>query len=318
MRSSRPRVVAVVVAFNRAELLRRTLDGLASQERPVDALVVIDNASTDETPAVAGSHPAVTDLVTMPENTGGAGGFAAGIARAVVTHGADLVWIMDDDTIPTPRALAELLAARDAYPGTPALLASRADWHDGREHPMNTPRERPGVSEELRAHAAAVGAVQIRSASFVSILMDARAIREEGLPEADYFLWNDDFEYTSRLLSRRIGLYVPASRVVHLTKVFGSSNASPGARFFHEVRNKTWVFTRSGSLRPAEKVLYGGATLLRWGQLLAGAPDRAALAGHLRDGLRAGRRAPRPTTKVLAGTPVADDVRTLEAGAGRA
>ncbi len=313
----RDRVVAVVVAWNRRDLLEQNLNGLAAQTRPLDAVVVIDNASTDDTAALAAAHPAVTEALTLPHNTGGAGGFAAGIARAVATHAADLVWIMDDDTVATPTALAELLSARARYPGHVTVSASRADWHDGREHPMNTPRPRPGASQQARAKAALAGAYPIRSASFVSILVDADAVRRHGLPVADYFLWNDDFEYTARLLRDGIGLYVPASRVYHLTKVFGSSDADPGARFVNEVRNKVWLFSRSGALGPLDRALYGASTVRRWARMLLRSADRATLAGYARRGLAEARRAPRPTVDVLSGTPVADDVRAIETGAGR-
>ncbi len=306
-----PRVVAVVVAWNRCDLLLRNLDGLAAQARPVDGVVVIDNASTDDSAEVAERHEAVTEVVRMPENLGGAGGFAAGIARAVVRHGADLVWIMDDDTVPTPDALEALLTARASYDGRVALLASRADWTDGREHPMNTPRERFGITPANRARAEAVGAREIRSASFVSILVDADVIRAEGLPVADYFLWNDDFEFTARILRDRVGLYVPASRVLHATKKFGSSDVDPGPRFFNETRNKVWLFTRADALGVRDTALYGASTLLRWGRMLARSADRGTLLRHGLDGLRAGVRAPRTTAEVLAGTPVADDVRAL-------
>lgn len=312
------RVVGVVVAWNRRDLLAQTLAGLAAQTRPLDALVVIDNASTDDSAALARAHAAVTEVVTLPTNTGGAGGFAAGIARAVAAHDADLVWVMDDDTVPTPTALEELVAARVRYPGRVSVAASRADWRDGREHPMNRPRPRPGASRVDRGAAAMADAYPIRSASFVSILLDAAAVRRHGLPEADYFLWNDDFEYTARLLRDGVGLYVPASRVHHLTKVFGGSDADPGARFTNEVRNKLWVFTRSDALGPADRVLYAGSTVVRWARMLARSGDRRALLGYGRRGLAEGVRRPRSTTAVLAGTPVAEDVARIERGAGRA
>ncbi|WP_297722670.1 glycosyltransferase [uncultured Mobiluncus sp.] len=304
-------ITAVVVAYNRAELLRECLDGLKSQTRPLDQILLIDNASTDNTPAVAQTHPAVTDYVRLDENTGGAGGFAAGIARAVATHKADLVWIMDDDTVPTPTALAELLRARAAYRGTPALLASQAVWTDGREHPMNRPRRRPFLTRGVRKNAAAIDCVPIRTASFVSILMDARAIRTEGLPIAAYFLWNDDFEYTSRLLRQRVGLYVPASIVVHKTAKFGNSAASPGARFSNEVRNKIWTFRDSSGLRPEEKLLYGGKTLLRWSKLLCCSSDSKELLAYAREGLHQARNRPESTASILANTPVAHDVKAV-------
>ena len=151
----------------------------------------------------------------------------------------------------------------------------------------------------------------------MSILIDADAVREHGLPEADYFLWNDDFEYTARLLRDGVGLYVPASRVYHLTQKFGGSDADPGPRFVNEVRNKAWLVGRSDALGPLETVLYAGSTGWRWLRMLARSQDRAALVQHGRDGLAQARTAPRGTVEVLRDTPVAADVAQIERGAGR-
>src|SRR5690606_3459817 len=115
-------------------------------------------------------------------------------------------------------------------------------------------------------------------ASFVSIVCDAEVIAERGLPVADYFLWNDDFEYSTGLIRDRAGLYCPASVVVHKTRTFGSTNADPGERFFYEVRNKLWLFGRSTGLSPAEKLLYGGSTARRWVRTFARSQDRGTLA----------------------------------------
>ncbi|SDQ10044.1 glycosyltransferase [Quadrisphaera sp. DSM 44207] len=317
------RVVAVVVAFDRRELLVRVLQALAAQTRPLDCVVVLDNASSDgsaEAARRAAADLAVpVDVVALPRNTGGAGGFAAGLARAITEHAADWVWLMDDDTVPTPTALEQLLAARDAHPGEVAVLASRVVWHDGREHPMNTPRRRPLARAAARAGAASAGAVPVRSASFVSLLVDAEAVRADGLPVADYFIWNDDFEFTTRLLRARTGLHCPASVVVHETRVFGGTDVDPGPRFYFEVRNKVWLFTRSGGLAPWEKALYGGSTLLRWARTLAGSSQPRVLLAGLRRGLADGlRRRPRPTSQVLEGLgAVSAAVVAVEAGAGR-
>lgn len=306
--------IAVVVAFNRRDLLAQTLDGIAAQTVRPDSVIVIDNASTDDSAEVAENHPSAPVVVRMPENFGGAGGFAAGLASAVADHGAETVWIMDDDTIPEPQALEELLRARRGYPGQVALCASRAVWHDGREHPMNTPRARFGVSRRLKRHASLVNARQIRTASFVSILIDARAVREAGLPVADYFLWNDDFEYTARLLKRRVGLYVPASRVLHATAAFGGSTFDPGPRFYNEVRNKLWVFGRSPALGPIEKALYGVRTAVRWGKLFANsdASGEAELTELAEQAVRDAQEPPRTNREIFAGTPVERAVAVLE------
>ncbi|MEV4671070.1 glycosyltransferase [Actinomadura sp. NPDC049382] len=296
-------VTAVVVTYNRCDLLAEALAALAAQTRPPDRTIVVDNASADGTAAmVAGRFPEA-DLLSLPRNVGGAGGFGAGIARAL-SGGADLLWLMDDDTVPEPPALAELLAARErasaGADGPPALVASRVVWTDGRPHPMNTPRPKPRATAAESRLAGAAGCVPIRSASFVSVLVDAAAVRERGLPVADYFLWNDDFEFTTRLLRGRRGLLCPRSVAVHRTERFGGADADPGDRFYYEVRNKIWLFTGSRGLAPAERVLYAGSTLRRWSRTFAGSRDRPvlrrALARGLRDGLT-GR--PRPTAAVL-------------------
>jgi GT2 family glycosyltransferase len=293
------RVIAVVGAYNRRDLLARSLDALAAQRRPVDGMLGVDNASTDDSAAVARMHPAAPEVLALTRNTGGAGGFAAGIAHAVSVMRADAVWLMDDDTIPTPGALAALLDAWARYPGRVVVAGSRVVWTDGRDHPMNTPRRRPGATRRQRAAAASVHAVPIRSSSFVSMLIGANAVRRCGLPIADYFLWNDDFEYSTRLLRHGTGLQVRSSVVEHHTKVFGAAATDPGERFYFEVRNKAWMLTRSRSLSVPEKLLYGGATLGRWARLFVRSGNRSVLVSGARRGLRDARRPPRSTAAVL-------------------
>jgi GT2 family glycosyltransferase len=135
----------------------------------------------------------------------------------------------------------------------------------------------------------------------VSVLVDAAECRRRGLPKADYFLWNDDFEFTTRLLRGNPGWLCPASVVVHKTPAFGSTNADPGPRFFYEVRNKIWMLKSGAALGPAELMLYGGSTLRRWARTFAGSRDRRTLWSSLVRGIAAGvRTRPRPTGEVLA------------------
>ncbi|BCT76686.1 hypothetical protein SCMU_25280 [Sinomonas cyclohexanicum] len=298
------RVVAVVVSYNRRELLARSLEALAAGERLPDALVVVDNASTDGSPDyLAGlEFPFAYELVRLDTNTGGAGGFAAGIAAALAHHRPDLLWVMDDDTMPQRDTLAEAVRLWTAYPETdrPAFIASRVVWTDGRDHPMNTMRDRWDASDADRAFAAAHRARVIRSASFVSLFVDADAVRAHGLPVADFFLWNDDFEFTMRLGRHRLALASLDSVVEHHTRIYDSFTVDVGERFRFEVRNKIWTFFRSPALAPAEKVLYGASTVRRWGRMVLGSPRprvvlRAGLAG-LREAVG---HAPRPTEEVL-------------------
>ena len=311
------RVTAVLVAYNRRELLQESLAALAQQTRPVDRLVIVDNASTDGSgeaaEALVQEWGGRARLIRLTENTGGAGGFAVGIAAAIAEDGIDWVWVMDDDTVPGPDALAGALDAHERYratgPDDLAVMGSRVIWTDGEDHPMNTPKAKIRASSEERDRAASVGAMEIRSISFVSAFLRASRVRELGLPIADYFLWNDDFEYSARLLRGARGLYVPDSVVTHKTAKRGSSDQDPGARFFFEVRNKLWVFRRSNALYPWEKLLYAAATGRRWFRTFRASEDRAQLQDCLRRGWRDGwRTSPQPTRRVLRDTGVPVDV----------
>ena len=108
-------VAIVVVTYNRADLLAVMLDGLAALERPADAVIVVDNASTDHTADVlaawvsTGSTDGTRQVITAEKNLGGAGGFHRGV-RTAYQQGFDRIWLMDDDVVPAPDCLTVLLA----------------------------------------------------------------------------------------------------------------------------------------------------------------------------------------------------------------
>lgn len=307
----RARVVVVLVTYNREHLVTQSLDALAAQTVPPAAVVVIDNASTDASGDRARRHGIGADVVTLAENHGGAGGFAAGIARVLDRHAPQWLWLMDDDTITRPDTLETLLAANAAHGDRADVLASTPVWTDGREHPMNTSRQRVGARPGQLASARRVGARAIRTASFVSVLLRADAVRRHGLPLADYFIWSDDFEYTGRLLREGQGLRVAGSVVEHRTPQFAGATTDPGDRFYFDVRNRLWALGRTSSFRWWEKALYGGRSVFGWLRTLREHPRLRPLALRaVRDAVRAG---PRPTRAVLRWEPaVSDAVRQWE------
>jgi len=236
------RVIAVVVTYNRKELLDECLHALAVQDRPVDKVLVIDNASTDGTADfVRAEHP-WTELFAMPSNQGGAGGFHEGL-KAAHADGADWIWLMDDDTIARPDALAQLLAAPEriaAGLAEPQLLASKVVWTDGSLHPMNHPGFERDNTERF-VESCAQGFLPIRASTFVSLLVHRSAIDDYGLPHKHFFIWSDDIEYTARVTRRGAGYLVPDSVVLHKTKTPYTAVTDTGGRFYYHVRNSLYM-----------------------------------------------------------------------------
>lgn len=288
-------VCAIVVTYNRRALLDECLAALRAQSRPVEHVLVVDNASTDGTAEhIRGAHPEV-ELLALAENGGGAGGFHAGMAHAHA-QGFDWLWLMDDDTIPTPHALAELLAAPERVTGAglpaPFLLASKALWTDGSLHPMNAPGpDRKRI--DLVVRAAELDLLPLRSTTFVSLLVSKEAVDRYGLPHAEYFIWSDDIEYTARILQRETGYLVPTSEVHHKTKAAHTAVTDAGGRFYYHVRN-TLFMLRSSSWDLGEKLGLVYVLVTTSAEYLRRNRGRGGSAGTvargLRDGLSAGPR----------------------------
>jgi GT2 family glycosyltransferase len=281
-------ICAVVVTHNRSEMLRRCLAALAEQQRPPERILVVDNASTDGTAAMLEHEHPTVEVLRLAVNEGGAGGFHEGIRHAY-EDGAEWLWLMDDDTIATPAALGELLAAVERLDGsTPALLASRVIWRDGAMHPMNFPIFERRRMERVIASAER-GLLPIRGATFVSLLLHRHAIDRYRLPLKHFFLWADDIEYTSRIVLGGEGAYfVPTSVALHDTSAPADFRAADPERFYYHVRN-TLLMARIRE-RPARDRLLRLWILVSTcaGYVLKNRSPRsvATVVRALRDGLR--------------------------------
>src|SRR2546425_269321 len=100
------RILAHIHTFNDADIIDRTIAAIQAQTRPVDAILVVDNASRDDTlqqPSV--KHATVLRLA---ENTGTSGAVHSGM-RFALEQGYDWIWVFDADSTPKPDALEKLL-----------------------------------------------------------------------------------------------------------------------------------------------------------------------------------------------------------------
>jgi rhamnopyranosyl-N-acetylglucosaminyl-diphospho-decaprenol beta-1,3/1,4-galactofuranosyltransferase len=205
------RVVAVVVTYNRKELLGRCLEALERQTRPPERVLVVDNASTDGTPElVASLEPRLRlDLryVRLDRNGGGAEGFHHGVRIALAEEDSDWLWLMDDDCIAAPDALASLLASPRAADPACAVLAPVARDGQGRLLPINRGHVRPRwlfaplVAAPPEEQAPGVE-TEIEFCSFVGPLVRTDAARSNGLPMREMFIRFEDVEYLQRLRLR--------------------------------------------------------------------------------------------------------------------
>ena len=213
------RVTAVVVTFDRLDLLRELLGRLREvmDETPqLTEVLVVDNASADGTGAYLGGvdDPRIQHR-TLPTNTGGAGGFHTGLEWAV-ERGADLVWLMDDDGLPDPDCLATLLEHAGELDFWGPVVVDRA-----RPQRLVFPIRLPGRTRvvhdlgDVRA-AATDGLIRDVVIPFNGVLVTRELVERIGLPREEFFIWGDDHEY--RLRAERAGARIATvvgARVLH-------------------------------------------------------------------------------------------------------
>ena len=262
------KIAAVVVTYNRKALLAECLEALLAQSKPLDAIVVVDNASTDGTREFLlqsgyNRNPTIT-VLDLPINVGGAGGFHAGMSRAI-ERGFDWIWVMDDDAEPAPDALEELcahlgtpgicgLACLPVVPSGGVLYSHRGgfDFSNPVAHALVIPIVPKDITD------CAVGTVEF--ASFVGLMVSRPACEQVGLPKKELFLHGDDIEFCVRL--GRVGriLLVCQSVITHKEaavietkrrvrfRLVGSNRPTVAslARTYFMRRNYVWIASRNG------------------------------------------------------------------------
>jgi rhamnopyranosyl-N-acetylglucosaminyl-diphospho-decaprenol beta-1,3/1,4-galactofuranosyltransferase len=215
-------VQAVVVTYNRKALLLECLAGIAGQRRPVEGVLVVDNASTDGTREAleeSGLADRIRlDYLRLARNGGGAEGFHYGVREALAS-GADWLWLMDDDCEPGPATLADLFATPRAADPEAAVLAPIVRAPGGELLPLNRGWTRSSWFRApltgLRPEHERMREVEVDHVSLVGPLVRTRIAALEDPPRRDFFIWYDDLEWMSRLRRHGRLWLIPGAAIVH-------------------------------------------------------------------------------------------------------
>lgn len=210
-------IIAAVVTYNRLNLLKECIEAIRNQSLPVQKIIVVDNDSTDGTADWLALQNDVT--VKHQENLGGSGGFYTGIKEAAF-YGAHWVWLMDDDTICEPEALLKLVQPLSFLDADKiGFSCSKGLWTDGSPHLMNLVDIKPVFNKTIPFNKYDQHNILLaEGCSFVSVLINMKAVKKLGLPYKEFYIWGDDQEYTHRITKAGyLGLYCSQSIVLHKT-----------------------------------------------------------------------------------------------------
>lgn len=203
-------IVAVIVTYNRKELLGKNIEMLLKQTRQIDKLFIVDNCSTD------GTYEFLCDkgwieseqfvYIKTESNIGGAGGFYTG-TKAAYEAGADWIIQMDDDGRPADEFTVEKLMAvaeelhkknlanRKIYVNALVQQGDMLSFKMGNKYT---------VQEAMNA---AMDGILVNEANpFNGTVISKELVSVIGYPNKDYFIKGDEVDYKQRSLDA--GAYI--------------------------------------------------------------------------------------------------------------
>jgi rhamnopyranosyl-N-acetylglucosaminyl-diphospho-decaprenol beta-1,3/1,4-galactofuranosyltransferase len=184
------KICVVIVTFNSVSMLANLLNDIRIQSRLPDEVIVVDNASLDQTESMVRVNYPTVNYIKLAENLGSAGGYYEGILRAA--ESSDFIYTLDDDACLNTDTLFEIVKGFKLL--EKSLLSRIAAVRSvGKSHPEEVP-------------------TKLDICPWRGTLFKTSVVREVGLPSLDYFLYGEDLEYSLRLTEKGYSFYwIPTS-----------------------------------------------------------------------------------------------------------
>ncbi|MGZ8143632.1 MAG: glycosyltransferase family 2 protein [Methylosarcina sp.] len=241
-----PKVTVIIVNWNGEHVLEQCLSTLLAQTVAPHEIILVDNASSDTSLAVAARFPSVR-LLAQNENLG----FARGNNRAIEMASPESEWIalLNPDAFPEPNWLEALLSASRNHPAFDVFGSKLVNADD--------PTVLDGTGDVYhlsglvwrRDHGLALSSRSERMSPIFSPCAAAALYRRATLLELggfdeDYFCYVEDVDLGFRLrLAGHRALYVPGAMAHHVGSATTGGQHSDFS-IYHGHRNLVWTFIK--------------------------------------------------------------------------
>jgi len=289
-----------VVTYNRAGLLTRLLESIQRMDPKPGHVVLIDNASVDDTGDVVDRfrEQVGTDIVyrRLETNTGGSGGFSEGM-RVAYELGSEWIWLMDDDVEVIPDGLARM---GKWAPRFRSIQGRRYDYDGSEFYWQYRVAEKMGIPIPFApAGFDDSGYKEMNSGCFEGMFIHRDIVAKIGLPDPRFFIYWDDQTY-GWLASRHTTSVIVNEFVLRRTREIKQwdmgirhMNASSDAYRYYIMRNRAHIKQYYRALGVYHRVPFAAGTALTFVKELIRlfAVERTVRGtSHLFRGLRDGGR----------------------------
>lgn len=191
------KIVAIIVTFNRVELLELCLDSVCQQTCKPNVVYIIDNASSDGTNTwiSANGYDGIKSgiefrYILLSENIGGAGGFYVGMKTAFETNdNFDAFWLLDDDGIAEAHQLERLQVHLAECDYLSPLVVDKENPHRISFGAKQT------IQDFISQKGANNGVIHSVAFPFNGVLYSRKLVEQVGFPVKDMFIWGDEANY---------------------------------------------------------------------------------------------------------------------------
>ena len=251
------KVDAVIVSFNRFAKLQHALDCYDKQTMPFRTLIVVDNHSTDGTVEFLKEWEKqqakyAKRVIFLPKNVGGSGGFYEG-EKYAMTLNPDWVYIADDDAYPEEQMVEKFEQFYYQHKEEKIAAICTSVW-DMTNSIMNGCRSHAYVKNRLFFRNPATDEeyqqsyFEFNCLSYVGGFLCAKALKEKGLVNKDFFIYQDDVEHSMRLNKYGKMYCIPDMKVVHdsvpATHMSQDAISKILWKEYYAVRNRTYMLLR--------------------------------------------------------------------------
>lgn len=222
-------VYVIILNWNGKDDTFECLRSLQQLDYPNFEILVVDNGSTDGSEDLLRASFPSAHVIQTGRNLGYAGGNNIGI-RFALSHGADYVWLLNNDTTVAPDALTPLVETAESDP-TIAFVGSKIYFYDKPEViwcaggiidlAAGGRTDVIGMSQEDRGQFDKVSDVDYVAGC--SLLASRAAIDAIGFIPEEYFLYFEETDWN--LAAQKKGyrtVMAPASRVWHKHELVGN------------------------------------------------------------------------------------------------
>lgn len=218
-------------------------------------IVVVDNASSDDSVArIKQAFPQI-EVIDAGANLGFSGGCNIGI-RAALAAGASFVWLLNNDTIAPPDTLEKLLASANSE-GKIGITGTVLRYMDEPEKIQGWGGGSVMTSTGFVSHFVEPSIFGANTfLTFASVLIRAELLREIGLLDEGYFMYFEDADFCFR--ARRAGwklAVAPGTAVLHKEGGSSAKGKNPGIDRISTASGLRFL-SRYGTLPPVAMVLF--------------------------------------------------------------